>query len=153
MSRRHGIRSILLASAAAGALALSSCAWASPTQTDKMYAASDGARVSLSDGDAVRVENIMLLTEAEGSAAQLFGAVVNDTPQAITLGIDVEGASTSLEVDANSVVRLEEEIDPIGASSVAPGASLPVTFNYQGTTTRDVPVLDGTLEPYDQYLP
>ncbi|HHW84568.1 MAG TPA: hypothetical protein GX743_12305, partial [Actinomycetales bacterium] len=133
---------------------LTSCAWASPTQTDKMYAASDGTRVSLVDGDAVRVENIMVLTEAEGSPARLFGAVVNDTNDPANVTVTVDGDfSVDLEVDAKSVVRLEEEADVFGNSPAAPGATVPVTFDYQGSVTRDVPVLDGTLEPYDQFLP
>ena len=153
MFRRHGIRSTAMAAAAAAALILSSCAWASPTRTNEAYAPSDGVRVSLVDGDEVRVENVMLLTEAEGSPAQLFGAVVNDTPEAVTVGVSVGGSQSTIEVDANGVARLEEETDVIESSPAAPGSTSPVTFEFRGAQTRDVPVLDGTLSPYDEYLP
>ena len=146
MSRRNGIRSIAMAVAAAAALSLSSGAWASPTQTDKMYAASDGIRVSLVEGDALRVENLMLLTAGEGEAAQLFGALVNDTSEdaSITLAV-ADAATTTIEVEAGGVARLEEETEVIDASPAAPGATVPVVITYQGATTHAAPVLDGTL--------
>ena len=59
------------AAAAALALTMTGCAFASPVSTQLDYAPSDGARVVLSQGGAqVRVENMMILTAGEGEAAQ-----------------------------------------------------------------------------------
>lgn len=134
------------------ALALSSCAWASPDSTNISYAPSDGIRVELNDAGTVRVENLMVLTAGEGEDAQLFGAVVNDTSEPVTVTIEAAGAKNEIDADPASVVRLEEETDTF-TGDVPPGATTVITLTHMGAFTAHAPVLDGTIPPYDQYLP
>lgn len=54
---------------------------------------------------------------------------------------------------AATLSLLEDEVDPYEGLDLAPGATVTGSFTYQGTVSHEVPILDGTLEPYDQYLP
>lgn len=141
------------AAAAALALTMSGCAFASPISTQDAYAPSDGARVVLSQGSSdVRAENVMILTAGEGEAAQIFGVLANDSGTDATVVVDVEGQGSEVEVPAGGTVDLSE-LDPFEGLSAAPGATVEAAFTYEGTVTKAIPVLDGTLAPYDEYLP
>ncbi|HZK04642.1 MAG TPA: hypothetical protein VFC82_02205 [Actinomycetaceae bacterium] len=153
MSRRNGPRIAGLAAVAATLALLSSCAWASPIRTQEKYAASDGVRVTLDDDGTVRVENLMVLTEAEGADAQLFGTIVNDTTGPVTIGVEIGGSEAEFDIGAASVTRLEDQTGPFSHEGAVPGATIEVEFSYRGITSRAVPVLDGTLDPYSEYLP
>lgn len=143
-----------LAAAATLSLALTGCAFASPVSTQMDYAPSDGARVVLSqEGSDVRLENVMVLTAGEGEAAQIFGIIANDSGEDATVTVAIEGESSDVDVPAGGVANLEDEVDPYEGLDLAPGATVTGSFTYQGTVSHEVPILDGTLEPYDQYLP
>lgn len=144
-------RAAILAASAAAALLLSGCGFASPIRTLQTYSASDGVRVELADG--VRVENLMVLTEAEGEAGQLLGAVVNPTEDDARVRIAVSGSATEVRVPAGDVVNLVDEADVVAAVAAPPGATIEASIEFRGTTTARIPVLDGTIPPYDEYLP
>lgn len=150
MSRRSfGI----VATIAASTALLSSCAWASPIQTQESYAASDGIRVALGEDEKVRVENLFVLTSAAGETAQVFGALVNDTKDEVTIGLSVADLTEEFDLDAGQVLHLNDELDTFTDDTAEPGATIPITLTFQGSFTGDVPVLDGTIPPYDEYLP
>lgn len=159
-SQRRVLRAIGAALVGLGALSVSACA---PIMTDVAYAPSDGARVVL--GDELTVENLLVLTTAEGEPALVVGAVTNRNGESsdvtFTFG-DADTAApltTSVRVGPSETVLLDPA-NPDGqtmildASPAAPGASLPVTVAtpVSGSTTVEVTVLDGTLAPYDEYL-
>ena len=142
------------AAAAAFALTMSGCAFASPVSTQLEYAPSDGARVVLSQGGSeVRVENAMILTAGEGEPAQLFGMVANDSAEDATISIQIQDAVNEIDVPAGGTADLSTEVDPYDDVSVQPGATVEAEFTYDGVVTHHIPVLDGTLAPYDEYLP
>ena len=142
------------AAAAAFALTMSGCAFASPVSTQLDYAPSDGARVVLSQGGAqVRVENMMILTAGEGEAAQVFGMLANDSGEDATVAVQIGEEMDEIEVPAGGTADLAAEIDPYEGLDLVPGATVEVAFDYEGVVTHSIPVLDGTLAPYDEYLP
>lgn len=148
MPRPARALAILAVPLAAGLLG--GCGFASPIQTQQTYAASDGVRVQLSDD--VRIENLLLLTAAEGEPGRLLGAVVNGSGDDATVSIDVGGEVTEVHVAAGQTANLADE-EPLAAVGAAPGATIEVSIEFAGTTVRAIPVLDGTIPPYDEYLP
>lgn len=135
--------------ALAAAAGLSAC---SPITTKVQYAASDGVRVALSD--TVTVQNLLIVSAAEGEPGALQGGVVNNGAQDETVTI---GAVT-VQVAAGQTVLMggtagEEVVLPTVAA--APGANLTLPVAVVGGASEDVfvPVLDGTLSEYADLVP
>lgn len=139
----------VVAAAGCGVL-LGSCAWASPIQTQQLYAPSDGARFDLAAD--VRVENMFVLSEGAGEPAQLMGVVVNDTSRPVTVTIDIEGSSEDVRVPARELANLRDQA-PLPSFEPLPGQAVEVSLTWSGTVKGTIPVLDGTIPPYDEYMP
>ncbi|WP_175477203.1 hypothetical protein [Ruania alba] len=154
MARSPRRLAAVLAVAATTALGLGAC---SPITTMQTYAASDGVRGDL--GESIRVENIMVLSSSEGAAGTLLGAVVNrgseDTE--VTLTVDGVSGGVPLSVEAGTTLLLSPEHEDVTLPTVPvpPGAVLAVQVSAPeaGSLTLDVPVLNGDIPPYDEYLP
>ncbi|MFD6445532.1 hypothetical protein ACFWEJ_10530 [Promicromonospora sp. NPDC060204] len=162
MSRRataaRGARTTAVAAVlAAGALLLAACA---PTTTTKPYDPSDGVGVSvLGEEDTdLRGINLMVVSAAEGEAGNVLGALANETADDASFTLQAPGAAPVIvEVPAGGTVYLGTEtgeaalLDTVGA---APGNYLDATLTV-GTDTKEfqLPVLDGTLSEYADYLP
>lgn len=141
---------------AAAALVLTACSATNPIQTDRPYAAADGVQVALGE---VRLENLLAVTLAKGGPGALSGAAANDggTDAVVTLTVGEE--STELDVPAGGSVLfgtgsdVGERID-LNSVSTAPGGLLDVTVavDIAGTTSVQVPVVDGSQPPYDTVL-
>ena len=140
-----------IAALAATAALLSACGASSPIQTAENYAPSDGVRIEFSNG--VRFENFFLLTASEGEPIRLMGSIVNASSSPTEVTIDVGGTVQTHTVAANSVLSLQSDGAIIQGVDALRGTNLPVTLTSGGATTYDVPVLDGTLPPYDEFLP
>jgi len=154
---RRWTRALAALSIGAAATVATACA---PITTQKPYAPSDGSRAVL--GDEIRVENLLILTEAEGEPALVVGAITNHgddvAPVTLTFGED-QATSTTVQVPPSDTVLLNPA-NPDGQSLVLdetpdrPGSSVPVTISTpsSGSTTVRVTVLDGTLDPYGDWL-
>ncbi len=160
MAGRTGRRSVLRALAAltiAGtAVGVAGC---SPLTTLRPYAPSDGVRAVLED--QITIENLLILTTGEGMPALVVGGVTNRTADrsVVTMTFGENGTETSVVVLGRDTVLLDPlnengELMFLEASPVAPGAVVPVTISTEesGSVTAQVPVLDGTLEPYGEYI-
>jgi hypothetical protein len=154
------VKSRLIASVALGAVVLlgaTGCSMISPQATTIAYAPSDGITV---DGTGpLKLRNVLIVANDEGTAGNLIGAIVNETSDPQTLKLDIrEGEITdSIRVPANSVVSLgTEDTDPllIDGLDAMPGSDLPVYFSSgdQGTLAT-VPVLDGQLDYLREFVP
>lgn len=148
MTRTPALRIAALVGAAA---LLTGCGAASPIQTQELYAPSDGVRLEL--GGGIRVENIFLLTEDAGSPTRPIGALVNDSATDAEVTLIVGSDSQTFTIGPEGVVNLEDAAGVIEGADTVPGSTFAVQFVAGGSTIYDVPVLDGTLEPYDQLLP
>ncbi|WP_369369953.1 hypothetical protein AB1046_14200 [Promicromonospora sp. Populi] len=162
MSRRataaRGARTIAVAAvSAAGALLLAACA---PTTTTLTYDPSDGVGVSVlgEEQTDLRGINLMVISAAEGEAGNVLGALANETADDVSFTLEAPGASpVTVAVPAGGTVYLGTEtgqavqLDTVDA---APGEYVTATLTV-GADSRDfeLPVLDGTLPEYADYLP
>ena len=136
-------------------LAAAGCSTANPITTQRSYAPSDGVRVQLSDD--VAAENLMILTRGEGQEGHLLGGVANRSTggPTVTVTIELDGGSVyTFALGPNENVNLTDEDLMVTRVDAPPGATLPgtVSASNAGSQEVDIPVLDGTIPPYDQFL-
>lgn len=154
-SARTARTGVLAASVAAGALLLTSCAGA-PIRTTMPYAPSDGARVDLDD--RTRANNLMVVSEGEGAEGTLLGALTNSSSEPVTFQLEVDGADpVTVPVEARETVLLGTEDGvqaTLSAVDAIAGANLDATLTAGDSSAQfALPVLDGTLPEYADYLP
>lgn len=143
-----------IAAAAALTAALAGCSLTNPIQTQVVYAASDGVRITI--GETIQAENFLLLTEAEGEPGALIGALTNRGDDDTVVTVTIDGAGThEVPVGAGeSVLLTGEDVLRFDAVEAIPGANLPITISTgaDGAASATVPVLDGSLPEYGEVL-
>jgi hypothetical protein len=149
VNRHQTRRGLAVGIALAVAAGLGAC---SPITTKLQYAASDGVRVEV--GDAVTVQNLMIVAAAQGEPGAVQGAVVNNGGEDATVTI----GSLTVTAPAGETVLLggaEGEELVVDSVPAAPGATaqLPVGLAGAEGETVYVPVLDGTLPEYADLVP
>ena len=148
------MKPVRIAAAAALVAALTGCSITNPIQTQVLYAASDGARITL--GESIEAENFLLLTEAEGEPGALIGAVTNRGDAEAEVLIDIDGAGRHVvTVPAGDSIRLVgDDVLRFDAVETMPGATAPITISTgaEGAVSATVPVLDGSLPEYAEVL-
>lgn len=140
-----------IAVAAAAAVILSGCSFVSPQRTETRYTATDGISVNLGQ---VRARNVLLMTNDEGTQANLVYAGVNDTNQSAQLTAKVGDQTVTVQLGFG-----QDAVTPVGfdgpqeivTGSFESGATMPVEFTatYVGpdgqtqtqTLTQFVPIL------------
>lgn len=146
---------------AAGALALSlatltGCGYINSQQTAEQYAASDGVHADLGP---LQLRNMLIVSGDEEGPGRLIGAIYNSASQDVTLTVKgAEGARTEVPVKANSYTLLNDASDEaiLSTSGGIAGSLVDVEVSEDGTNVKktvSLPVLDGTLEEYKEYLP
>jgi hypothetical protein len=154
------VKSRLIASVALGAavvLGATGCSMISPQATTIAYAPSDG--ITIDGTGPLKLRNVLIVANDEGTAGNLIGAIVNESSSPQTLTIDIrEGEITdSIRVPANDTVSLgADDTDPllIEGLDAKPGTDLAVYFSAgeQGSLAT-VPVLDGGLDYLAPFVP
>jgi hypothetical protein len=159
------VNSRLIASVALGAAVLlgtTGCAFITPQATTEIYSPADG--VNIPDSGPLKVRNALIVSEEEGEAGNLIAAIVNETDESQTLNIELgEGADAqkaTVRVPARSSVSLgnpSDETPPLELEAVPgpPGSTVAVYFqsgDAEGVLYQ-VPVLDGSLDYYNELLP
>ncbi|MHB1064803.1 MAG: hypothetical protein ACYC1Z_10030 [Georgenia sp.] len=154
MARTFRRTPLAAAALVVGSLALAGCSVVNPITTQGPYAPSDGVRVEVAD--RVSVENLMVLTTGEGEVGHVLGAVVNRSEQdvEVTLALGEGGSTIPVGVAAGETVNLTDAGISLAEVAVAPGAMLDSLIGATGSgdVAVAVPVLDGTIPPYDEYL-
>ncbi|MBG0741670.1 hypothetical protein IV500_20125 [Paeniglutamicibacter antarcticus] len=148
----------LIALIGAGALAVSGCSYINPQSTGQIYSPSDGVRT---DMGSLQLRNILIVSSGENKPGRVIGAVFNTSDSDIELTISgPAGSQTEVAVKAHGDYYLTEKSNSSILSSVgaAPGAMEMLTLEQSGSTgpqtaQLNVPVLDGTLEEYQKYIP
>jgi hypothetical protein len=145
---------VRLAALGAAVATAGGCALVDPQQADDLYAApSEGVQVELTE--QVRAENLLVVAEEEGGEGRLSGALVNDTAQDVRFVVVVAGEQLDVEVPARGTVLLGvDEPADVAVVPAAPGSLAEVTLatTSQGAVTAGIPVLDGTLPHYADFL-
>jgi hypothetical protein len=139
------------------AIGLSGCSELSPSIVTEPYPASDGTNAEL-PGSTVALRNFLVIGAEKGKPAELIGAVVNDSAEAVDVafqtdpGGGAQPAQAVVKVEPYSTVQIGPEQKntlSIPQLSVEPGAttSLSAATTAGGRTEITVPV----LRPEDEY--
>jgi len=145
-----------VALAVAVLLGATGCSMISPQATTIPYSPADGVNVPTSG--PLKVRNALLVADESGASANFLAAIVNDTDDAETLNVGIDGRNKTVRVPARSVVSLGfDGADPILFSGLdtRAGADLDVSFQSgdgEGVLFS-VPVLDGTLAYLADFVP
>lgn len=142
------IGAALLSATACGPVALDQ------QPTTIVYSASDGVMADLGD---VKLRNIMVISSGENDPGRLLGTILNTGDSSATVTLKFDSGDETLTIAAGQEVRFEDSanqliVTPTGAN---PGMMLMGTEVTSGseTASMDIPVLDGTLDEYEPYLP
>lgn len=136
---------------------LAGCSATNPIQTQRVYSPSDGVRATLGP---LQTTNLLVVGTAKGKAAALSGGLVNAGGDAVTVDVAVSGEQSTFTVPAHGSVLIGTGTDsgrtlPISSLDADPGALTTVTLKVSsaGSTTVQVPVVDGALPQYTSVLP
>lgn len=146
----------IAASLAVAALAfgVTSCGAINEQATNMDYAPSDGVNVDVADA---KVRNLMFVTNSDETEARLIGSVVNAGDSALTLSIQAEStAPVSIQVPADGTVKLEDDKNEkiVNNLGISAGEHAPSVFTVAGENVEfSVPVVDGTLAEYRDFVP
>ena len=130
------------------------CDLIAPQATETHYDASDGVNGQTGD---VKIRNAFLVA-GDGNAVNLVATFVTSGSGLETIKIEPNGDPTltqSFELSAGTTVVGNETRIQINGLTIAPGGLFPVYF-VAGTgegVRLQLPVLDGSLEPYSSYTP
>jgi hypothetical protein len=137
------------------ALGLTGCAYLTPQATTIDYSASDGVNGTVGD---VKIGNLLALSE-DGADVALIGRFTNtgDSTARVTISsVDFPDIKATVPVDAGAYVDLGTDEEVILADidgEVGGDLRLYVQYGDHEGTELNVPVLDGSLPEYEQYLP
>ena len=151
--KNRGRRVVAAAALAMLSLGVTSCGAINEQATTFQYAASDGIVLNVGE---LEIRNLMLVTKSATDEARLIGSLVNTTAAAQTLDLTLSTGSVSINVPAKSVVSLEktENAKILPSTGVLPGAQAEATLSVgSGSADVSIPVIDGTLEEYREYVP
>lgn len=137
----------------------------SPVHTLDIFDPSDGVRAVL-DGE-VNATNLLVLTTEEGAPGTLVGSLSSVAESGVEVSVTVgQAPAFTVDLEPGQTAYLTPR-DPsfdggsfavdaeVPAVSAAPGGAIEVSLTTAsgGATDVQVPVLDGTIEPYAEFLP
>ena len=103
---------------------------------------------------AVAVENLLLVTRAEGQRARLIGVLLNESKMPVRVELSDRDDKVSVALEPNEQYAFHEHPAVFHTADDAPGALQEVSIAV-GTNQDSVriPVRDGTLSWLKPYLP
>lgn len=150
------------AALAALALTATGCAAINDQATTYQYDPSDGVSAHVGD---VSIQNLMLVTNGADQQARYIGTILNKGDASADLTLEFGSSSVDTSVEAGNKMRLEDDkyastftvpgdTNKEADKGTYPGQQVLVTFKSGGnSTTAKVPVVDGTLPEYADYVP
>ncbi|AIY02917.1 hypothetical protein ART_3318 [Arthrobacter sp. PAMC 25486] len=145
----------LIAAIGIGAMAFTGCSAINQQSTTMVYSASDGVRLDMGQ---LELRNVLIVSEAAGSAGNVAGTFYNTSDTEITLTVTGDqGSQTEITVAPGTPKVLNSNADHSTLSTVTepPGSvtTLELSTSAGETATLTVPILDGTLAEYKELLP
>jgi hypothetical protein len=135
-------------------LGISGCSVINEQSTTTQYAASDGI---VEDLGPVELRNILIVSAEEGTPGALLGTIFNTSDQPVRVTIQGENATAEITIEGEDKYVFEEEVTDDGALSGVseiPGSLVDLDFAVDAeTATYGVPVVDGTLAEYREFVP
>ena len=146
--------------AAAGVIALavlgvSSCSAVNEQATVREYSPSDGIVENVGE---VELRNLLVVSNGDGEAGRVLGTVVNASPDNVDFSLAMGGTTLTWNIESGDKVIFEDITTEAEVTvpnvDVLPGTGLRAdASNGAETVELKVPVVDGTLEDYREYLP
>lgn len=149
----RGRRTATVAAFALLAAGMTGCSAVNQQATSLHYAASDGI---VFDVASIEARNLMLVTNSADEKARFIGSLINDTDQAASVELTVDGNSTTVEVPKKSSVELEDDANKtvVPSAGVEPGSHADLTVKVGSSSAAEsLPVVNGVLPEYRPYLP
>ena len=129
------------------ALAVTGCS--APEETRDAIANGEDGQVGV-----VKVRSMLLVSADEGEPGRLLGTLVNESSAPVEVMITDPDNQIVVTVPADGQYPLDTNEEILATVEEPPGALTEITLATPSeSTTLDVPVLDGTLDPYEPYLP
>jgi hypothetical protein len=139
---------IAMLAALAMAFSLSSCAETDVEETDPV---ANGVNADIGP---VQVRSLLIVTAAEGQPGRLLGTLSNTAEEPTEVTITDANSEVTVTVDGGTDYGFDTNAHQLPTVTEPPGSRVPVTVTVRSESTELlVPVFDGTLEPYRQYLP
>lgn len=146
---RHRRSSARSSSAFALIAALSITGCSAPEETRDAIATGEDGQVG-----AVKLRSMLVVSAEEGSAGRLLGTLDNESSAAVEVVIGDPDDRVTVTVPADGQYPLDTNEEILSTVEDPPGALTQLTLATPSeSTTLDVPVLDGTLDQYEAYLP
>lgn len=149
----RGRRTATVAAFALLAAGMTGCSAVNQQATTMHYAASDGIVFDVAN---IEMRNLMLVTSSADEQARFIGSLVNDTDQAASVKLTVDGNSATVEVPKKSSVELEDDANKtlVPSAGVEPGSHADLMVKVGASSVDEaLPVVDGTLPAYRPFLP
>ncbi len=135
-------------------LGISGCSVINEQSTTRQYAASDGI---VEDLGPVELRNILIVSAEEGTPGALLGTIFNTSEDPVQVTIQGENESTEITIEGEDKFVFEEETGDdatLAGISEIPGSLVDLDFSVEAdTATFRVPVVDGTLAEYREFVP
>ena len=139
--------------AAAALLGATGCSAINPQATTIEYAPSDGIIANV--GNA-QVRNLLLISSDPEAEGRYIGSVTNSSEEPIEVVLTVNGTATRLSVPGGETLSLEDSENEhvIPNTGTIPGGMAQGTVEVDGQSQDvQIPVLDGTLPEYREFVP
>ena len=139
--------------ATAALLGATGCSAINPQATTIEYAPSDGIIATVGEAE---VRNLLLVSGESEAEGRYSGSVANSSEEPIEVSLTVNGTTTRVSVPGGEVLSLEtsENEHVIPSTGTFPGGMAQGTIEVDGQSQDvQIPVLDGTLPEYREFVP
>lgn len=145
--------------AAAGVIALSllgatGCSAVNDQATTLEYSPSDGIVQNIGD---LELRNILVISDGDGEPGRLLGTVANASPDPINLELSIGGSQLTWNIPAGGKVVYDDAPQSevlVQTVNVVPGTGIRAEATAGSeTATLNIPVVDGQVPYYQDYLP
>ena len=131
------------------------CGLVAPQATTEKYDPSDGVSANLGD---IRLRNLIVITNEGVDGNLIFTAVNTGSAHSLSIQFGEDDTTVSTVIDGNSsTVFGGEDADPIALEGIdaTPGSMTTIFVQYGNETGKEVlvPVLDGSIPPYEEFVP
>ncbi|MHA7240430.1 hypothetical protein [Arthrobacter sp. TMS1-12-1] len=102
----------------------------------------------------VKLRSMLIVSADEGEPGRLLGTLDNESSAAVEVVISDSDDQVAVTVPPDGQYPLDTNEQLLGTVGEPPGSLTQITLATPSeSTTLDVPVLDGTLDQFEPYLP
>lgn len=106
------------------------------------------------DVGPVEVNNLLLVTRAEGEPARLIGVLLNEGDTSLTVTLSDENDEVSVDLESGQQYAFHEHPTFFDTADGIPGALSDVTITVESETkSAKIPIRDGSLPWLEPYVP